>query len=968
MSIRIGYSNYSYSELSQESTIISLNSFDNSNIIVLNTKNGSSTDAFINYRDAISAGISSNTFVFKNGSSGESLMELDEAGILLMRDLSLVGDYDLNGTILSSNGHTDINKDVSINLNDGDGFSISSNGCNVFSISSNTDIDISSHSINIAMHNVSIGSLYDDKVILSADYSNINISNDVYINDGVLYVNEISGFNNKQLVINDAVYSSASIEKFVANTFVNIENTSSNVDEIPFKISKRYGSSNIVQIDSFTGSGVFNNLYLNNNGLLGIGTSTPDASISIRKISDNIITYRGDAPGDAFTLSGRGNVGIGIAAPRGQLHIRRADDLSQGNTRKLPLLNMQIDYDANSNISNVFNTLADDFRLLQQDDARNITIYNESTTGTSTTQILGGESLSLNISNNFYMLNKNVFDNSLGGNIKNASNFTEASFKHIDLDLLEGEIEPTATSFNTISFTNRFIYPSSIHVEEDTGARDIDIDDINNYIITYRLLVMTTNTKEAGGYQTTNAQNFVVYDEEADINTGQILFDKVVHSIGTYSIKCRIEFIIEINNGFVDFPFQLTKMTEILIPAPDFLTMRRNNQMITSISPEGTLSLGSRVPDKYKNVYTMYSVGSNYLRSIDTDRICAITSNISFDNNGLKDISSIDCDTLTTNSFSVGSLRDIEEITGTMLSMKTGNFSGIVCSNLSFVDASNSYLSFSNTSVHIGTRLTVGKSGASSEIDSASLKITVDNQVIPSQQGIHCGVLITNEDQEINAGLCVKTKDSTSIPYVSVNNSTAECYLRLKSEMNDAIRKDFFQIANRNGNDVAYFIQNDITDSVLSFGENDIVCIDSKKKISPTDVNNYTSKVSIGVPYGAMNGYDSAYEYFNDKIKNSDTNDTSAQYMLNVFGNTRIANIHNEVMISCKSVADVVDDDTKNTIVGINCEPDSAYTLKVAGDVMVEGDIVTTIRNKKVSLLKLLGLLASDGQLDAALP
>lgn len=942
MSIKIGYSNYTYGDLSHGDTILNLNSFGSSDVIVLNDKDGASSEVLINYANTYSTGLVGDSFVFRDLVTGIDRVSVGET-IAMDGNLVVVGDFDLNGALQSVGSTTTLNSNVIVNMFEDNSFSVSNNSKAVLSVSSNSDVQVLSC-------NVRFSTFDDERPLMSIDHSNVNIQ-------GTLFVNEISGFGNNKLVINDAVYSAAIIENITASTYIHVENSPTDTfDDVPFLISKKYANADLIAIDSFANDGsITKNMYMNRDGMLGIGTSTPSASLTITKINDTVLLYDGDKDGDLFSVSRRGNIGIGTQLPEGQLQIVRNDDLRQDDIRTLPMLNLKMNYNPENNIKNLFDVKNSS---LTSSGATELKIYNKNTQASQQ----GVGVINISIANDFHILNDDIFVNFLSGNIDNFTKIDSAdTFGILEIDTVQ-----SIESLN-VSINNRIIFPSkeSIHIEQDQiivgTLLIVPNDDVFEVNIEYELFLMSVTTKDRGGYinDTTNA-NFSA-DRFSD---AVVKFDGIIFSDGTYLIKCRIKMYIEKNslsNTSINYPISYRFITQLPVAPPDFLTVQFNDTFLSSLSPEGTLSLGSRVPDAKKDDYLLYSFGSNYMTSVETERIRAIGNTISFDGSSIADVGSFVCDSLVASSFSVSQLNGIQSITGGSITMDSANYEKSFSSDMSFNTLSNDYVSFSNENVHIGTRLSVGMTEGSKETANlSSLKITVDAGIVPSMVDAYNtrnGILVTNEDAGVNPCLSVKSFDDTTVPHISIGNGASGYHICLKKEIATHFQISTDDYAGRqayftaNG-DSPHILQHIKDHNILSFGEQDIVCIDTLNRYSKGtsfQPSNHSSKVSIGLPYEVfLSQYTlkDAHLYFNEKI-----NVANNEYLLNVFGNMRVANINNETMLTCKSVKDPNDSAKNIQSVGIN------------GDLQVEDDIIVNIDGQRRSLkLIISGLITALGQ------
>jgi hypothetical protein len=943
MSIKVGYLNekYTFNNLNNINSTVILNSFTDSNVIMINPDDNTTSNMFINYKKKFMTGLADDTYIFKTYQ--ENLLTLNSNNINLYKPTFINDNINVNNLIYTLNQKTYINSNLNINfIAPSDSFSVA----DILKISSNRDIDYDI--VNMSIKNGSNN-------IMQINQSNINISNNLFIYNGTMYVNKISGINGP-LNIGNATYNSTVVEQFTASKNVSIINSlSNNFDIIPFEVYKNYGTKDIISINSSNISGgITNNFIINKNGQIGIGIRNPDAILNIKNISDvnsNILMYNGISSGDTFKITNRANVGIGTQQPNAQLHIRRNDDLLNNEFRSSPMMYIDMNYDAFKNISNIYKI-------------NNTTLTTESMTiypNINITSNITTNGLNVFINSTFYLLNGSIFL-SMQNNIKNISNVILPFPKTFELPV-DVNLQPVSTVTNSITLTNNFIYPSSntIHIQEIESLRSYSSTTF--YQVNYVFLMMSMNTYNNGGYINNindiryNASNFTDYQNNTPyINKYNSAVYSIAEQSGSYDIKCKLDFIIEknlIQNSGIRIPsydFDYIGLTRVPLSAPDFLNISYNSNFISSISSYGTLSLGSRVPEADKQKYLLYVNGNSLINNIKVNGIDTnlVNSNISFNNKNIIDLNIVKCNDLQVTNLVMNNI-SLDGVVGNNIDFINGKFNNLTTSNFTFYKATNDFVSFSNINVHFNTNCSIGKIP---EIGNSNmLKITVDNTINPTiNEGTfytrHNGILVWNNDTNINPSISVQTINSDSIPYIHLNNSSSGYYFRIiknkyvdvpgissgQTTTNFQITSDNFINSIRrnyysNNKYVPHLFQHIKEYNLLTLGEQDIICIDCLNKNSVNRVNtNSSSKISIGVPFDAFSGSyaEKDYpQYFQDQI-NVSTN----PYMLNIFGNIKIANINNNPIIT--AITNTVN---SKVYTAINGHPDNVSTLRVYGDI-----------------------------------
>lgn len=941
MSIKVGFinDNYNLNNILNNTNSLILNSSTDSNIIVLNNDESSLSDTMINFKNKLITGLKDGSnYVIKYADSSNNLLLINNDTFIIDSKASFTNDISIGNIIQTSNRLLNVfgNTNIYLNDNDTDYFKIINNSnVNILTISSNIGLEYNLTSSNhFAVNN-------NSNTIFEITDSNIYVSNDMYIKNKKLYVNEITNYSGKSLYIENAIYKSSEIETLNATKSLTIINSNISQDITPFKIYKNLGNSNIIDIYTCNLNDITKTFSINKNGFVEIGNKDADASLSISKIHDNIIEYNGESIGDSYKLTKRGNIGIGISTPEAQLHIKRYDDLANSDIRVTPLMKLSMDYDATSNINNIISPII--YTTYTKDI---IQLYNYQSVNQN------------NIINNFYLLNNDIYNTQLENNIINISNIIISSNIASFTNNLIVENLVDNISYN---MTDKIIYPANFVIKY--------LGTVNNdalKIYTSSFLMMTKDTDNNGGYNDDitdvkyNSSNF----ENAT------LFNSSVYTVpNIIDIKYIINFTIEtktyINDNLYNIPYQDTynSISRVLVPPPNFMLITSNNKFISSISPYGTLSLGTEVPSSNKN-YLLYATGNGLINTIQTDTITPITgNNISYNNSNIININYLKSNSNNiNNAYIYNSI--IENCTNKQL----------YCSNLNFNTMSSPFMSCSNNKVHINTFLSVGSNNINDITNITMMRISVDSNIIPvstsSTLGTifyerHNGLLIENDTTNSvikNPCLTIQGNNDTIIPYFNINNTNASYLFRLKKERFNSDSTTDTNIFELCCDNVRYthhggmiydrgFYYDNIKNphimqhiknyNILTFGENNNVCVDCLNKKSITGTYNYKNsdnKISIGVPYKILDiegvTLSDYPKYFNDVI-----NIESNPYMMNIYGNIKIASITNKNAFVIKT-----DDTTDEVYSAINGDPDNLNNLYVDGSVKCSNlNIVTDI-------------------------
>jgi hypothetical protein len=932
MSIKVGFANdnYLYDNLRQDNVLI-LNAFTNSNIININHHANTTDDMLINYKNKLVTGMIGTSYVIDDILNNSRLLQLNNSDINLNRNVLVNAELGVNNTLIVNSKSVSISSNVIINLDRPFGsLTISSNSYDIIKFNHNGNTRFASDDFMITNYDKS-------RIIMQADNTNTNFYNDVYIRDKILYVDSIRPLQGSDRVnIFGATYTLGIIDNFKIEKNLSIfQRTQNERDTMPLEICKRYGNANIVNIYScnFENTrpiGFKSNFIINKDGLIGIGNPLPDATVSIKTVSPNIIFYTGNNSGDVFNMTQRADIGIGTAIPRAQIDVRRNDDLTNENIRRTPMINLDMQYNANLNYSNVYTNYSTflSFAEPSTNPDNDMKLYFNSEENISGTI--------LTVRNTFYLVNKEIIDKIV--NISNLILYNVGTENLSD----PPEITTGNPQITKINILNNLIYPSNnlMYVKE-TNFTQIPTNP-NTRIYDFNIRQMTSNTYYK--LQQYNNDTFLPSDGTfRNINT----FTK---SYANMQVTYRFNFMFEKNydNTYVYYQqIPYTILSRVLVPAPNFMNLTYNNNFISSLSPEGILSLGAPVPDTLKDNCLLYTNKTIYTHTLNTQ--CIDTSlancNISLTNKNLVDINKITSTSADINRFYSSNL-SFNSATGNNIYVHNGTYDNLLVSNLVYHTLENNYLSFTNSNSHFKNRVSVGQSDASKELQNISaVKITIDNKLnlYASSNNIithRNGILVTNDATSGNPSITVQTINNNTIPYLHIGNTESSYYFSLRKveyiSTSSSVTNNM-QLINNNidinrgsffntNNETPHILQHIQEYNLLTFGEENTICIDTlNTQGTSSTFNNKTPKISIGIPYNSLGRNVKDYpSYFIDTIKREDN-----PYMLNIFGNMCIKNINNHPIFAVQSTTV---NGNHNVFTSINGEPDTNYQLRIFGN------------------------------------
>ena len=618
MSINVGYLNSHYN-LNKFNTIdnrLFINSYNNSNIILLNLDDSSYSDSVINFKNNYCSGIKSGKYIIDDISCNINILSLTKNNVLFNPPVTFNNNINIKNLLITSNNIANINSNLQINLY---------KSTDVFNINylNKKIIDVNSNNINLSINNT----------LLNINNNGLNIYSDIYTgNSNTLYINTIrSGTINGSIKIYNPYLIGLQIQSSIIYDNISIINDVNTYKNPSFQIERYFNNYNILQISTcnlIDNIKPERNFTIDNYGSVGIGSYQPNASLSISKINPIIFEYNGLNYGDKFNISQNAYVGIGTTNSKSLLSINRCDDLIELDIRKNPLINLNIDYQTSSNYttsnykSTFFNVFTYNSNISYSNHLLN-TSYTCNLLFTSNNifvDLLSDVNLipfeqnnvirsNINVINSFYVYDTDMYDN-----INNMSNIIINNKS----DFLTLPVPVQIDSFNNYQIHNKICYPYSLYGIEkyDDYLYNYSSNIINNYeTYSYNYSYILTKYLTSSNIFNQNSSNFDI-----------IRLNRTISTLNSLCyINYNIKLYIEKNKYLIDY----IDIRPVLQDPPYFIYATSNDNFCASLSSYSTLSLGSLSP--IDNKYLLYAPSRSLLSTIETDNITTITnSNINF--------------------------------------------------------------------------------------------------------------------------------------------------------------------------------------------------------------------------------------------------------------------------------------------------------------------------------------------------
>lgn len=947
MSINLGFKNNGYS-LDKFNTLdnkIIINTYNNSNAILINTELDANENSVINFKNKYTTGIINNKYN--------------------------IYDIDNKKTICSASSNFECF--VNIKVKD------------LINTTSNASVFTSNLYLNLKNTNDTFQINNNNNTTVFETNSNFTTINNIKIQD-TLYVNKLKNYTGNSIEIINPILVGLTLDSVNTDQSITINNLFSKYYSTPTILINRFDNAqNIIDIGTcnINNNKINKQFIVNRYGMVGIGTY-PDTPLTITNINNNsaVFKYSGKNIGDNVIINKYGNIGIGTSIPKGMIHINRQDDLREELVRKDPLIKLDINYNASNNIVSTCN-------FNEYINVSNFCYYLNKNIDRS----IFNDTITSNINYNIYFINSNAYTrfNNITYDTCNISLFNNTTITNINKDIYK--------------LNNKYIYPSTWYSYENTASFSYNYTDTitnntydiidtiqnisytsntSNYIRTHyfnnEIVMMSNDLYNRSGYINNtnnpryNASNFVLtkgYFSNLE-NLNFTITDIVNKKSSNYinNVYYNINMIVEnINNEFI----YTTQVPSYTYNPPYFIEMTSNNDFKASLSSSGTLSLGSLDKD---NKYILHADGTCMLKRAELSDIYTLKNNINFNNINLSNINHIYA---TSNNIDKSYI-DTAIISNVYIHNQL--CSNLFTSNLIINNVSGEYIKMNSSNIHITTKVSIGKDNSSIDTSANSLfkiivneKITTDNNYFKQ----HKGIFVTNDintDIIKNPSITILGYDN-STPYINIsrrnrNNTLSDYYLRINNKtFNNNITEntDVFEICcdnlSNDTNRINYynsvaeqpsFINHIKKYNLLTIGENNNVCVQCTNNLSTqnsfTSVNlstytNGTNKICMGFPYGIIEENSLTIkdwaQYFNNVIGNiNEPSNRYAPYMLNVFGNMSVSSIYGKSMITIKTdngLSRSKINETVNIIIGST--GDTTANVTINGGLYYTGALTT---------------------------
>jgi len=824
MSIEIGVSNNRYGKNpfieASKNESFTINSYKTPDAIQLNTGDLSFSNVYISYKN------------FKTG--------VDDTGFSIYKESLCLATF--NSNVITTFQDADFKGKFTI----GDILSIQSN--------MNTNITITlEHDADVLKINNS------NETFFEINPNEINFSRDFRMSDGTFYVKKIQGPSaSDPIVITNVKYEDALLDSVIASTrlavldtnpFNNISDLNAD-DQIDNKaacieINKTNNIRDFMKIESIAvidGGQIMN---INKYGNINIGKNEghSESTINISKISPNIINYNGLKSGDIFQISQNADIGVGTTSPDAQLHIKRNDGENiEDETfyRNNTMMYLDMHYNKENNYSNYYVQKEGNFDQNSKPEYRFVE-----------------EDLRL------YLVNQEILDNPIPIQDSFVTNDT-LTLNIRDTISYSSELDSDLKQFLMNNTSNiSLIYPQNSKKQKIYSIKDNVVSSSETEIVSgvdkiktilfYDILIDNSNPAqdETSDYQTCNI----------DLYTRKYIdtLDK------EYECTFELELRIQTDDSVLNYIYDYKILESTMLPVPNFFKLDSNNNFISSISANGTLSLGTEVPEDKKD-YLIYAPGKSHIETLNVSNFSTDNTNniLYFGNANLSNINNIQTQSISIKNLAVDTITSPD-----------AEFTNLSVEDISFDVVSSDFLKYNNIYTNISNKLIVGEI-PSSITQNSLLEINVKDS--------GKGLIIQNTVDSVDPCLEIIGNRSNSIlTFTSTDDEDITSSMNIKY-FNDpppnGESKFLFQIYSPDKPKVLNYCS---TENLLAIGGN-AICI------------NYNTldqhKITLGIRDPSEQN-EKSYLY-NDFI-NHDGGDGTENVV--IYGNLKIATKTNEILI-----------------------------------------------------------------------
>jgi hypothetical protein len=854
MSIEIGVSNNRYGKNpfieASKNESFTINSYKTPDTIQLNTSDLSFSNVYISYKN------------FKTG--------VDDTGFSIYKESLCLATF--NSNVITTFQDAEFRGSFAI----GDILSVQSNMNTNITINLEHDADV----LNINSNNVPF---------FQINPKEINFSRDFRMNDGTFYVKKIQGPSaGDPIVITNVKYEDAVLDSVIASTRLAVLDTKQfntifdlNADEqidnkaACIEINKTNNIRDFMKIESIAvidGGQIMN---INKYGNINIGKNEghSESTINISKISPNIINYNGLKSGDIFQISQNADISVGTTSPDAQLHIKRNDGENiEDETfyRNNTMMYLDMHYNEENNYSNYYvqkqgnfdQNSKPEYRFVEED-LRLYLVNQEILDNPIPIQdsFVTNDTLTLDIrGTTSYEIDDVVYDDDfkqfLDNNTSNISLIYPAQFKNISG--FGFNIIPNP-DFETLAYVANVVVP--------TTGNDRKIKLLHKIVIDNPSLFGSSSYTS---YQTCNI----------NLYTRQYKYGQADGDI----LNCTfdLELIIESEDSTVDLNYDYKILESTMLPVPNFFKLDSNNNFISSISANGTLSLGAEVPEDKKD-YLIYAPGKSHIETLNVSNFSTDNTNniLYFGNANLSNINSIQ-----TQSISIKNLA-VDTITS-----PGAEFTNLSVEDISFDVVSSDFLKYNNIYTNISNKLIVGEI-PSSITQNSLLEINVNDD--------RKGLIIQNTGNRVDPCLEIISKGNETNSILTFTNFTDSSDPSVSSEQSSMNIK-YFNDPPPNGECKFLFqiyspepakpkvLNYCSTENLLAIGGN-AICINYN--------NLYRHKITLGIrDLPDLPEYleeEKEKKYLHQEFIKHDGGDGTENVV--IYGNLKIATKTNEVLI-----------------------------------------------------------------------
>jgi hypothetical protein len=752
-----------------------INNEISSNLLYLNTETNAYNDATINFKNNFQFGYINNKMSINNSSN---LLSIDNTSIDLYKNTYIHSNLNVDNYLYTSNNTTYFNNNIDITLN---------NPLNSFKINLNNSVNpIASINKNEANFN-----------------TNIICSNNITIKErGTLYTNFIDSPNLEPVVIKNMQFAE-SLRILTANI---IQNISIDNDIIFSNLTDFYKPGVPNSLTNIPADALLWNTYMINNNINKTDPWFSRPNINVIKYVDNDI-INNKVIGGSNILEFRtaklatGNIKTKVYAINNNGYMCIGED----NNKDIPLkINITppssniIQYTNINNINKSFSITSNGFVNIGSINHTNnqLNIIKNNNENLANTDLI-----SLNINN----INYTSTIGQINIPFKINDNINEIIFNFSYSSPILGVIPITITITNSFIQNNIISMNSSIY--EDATYYNINNDYLtnngssSNFTENIKNIIrspLNTFNIDSNGERIGDTFKFHIYKFQTvkPIITS-VNHYKIIYNYNLYSTRIiTYEFYIHKNlNNNYNYSYNGT-----YIPVKtNFITASSNNITTFSMSEYGNIGIGTNYTDIY-NIYT----SSALINDINCKTINnPLTKNISYNYCSLNNINAIN------NASSIS----------TDLLVATSNFTSNF-SNINTIINSNLNVLGNNGTVRINTKTIFGNGD---QVNGYNITINTSNY-----NGK--GIVIKNDNDNINPSFLIYSTGSNSYPLLTLDNISASYKVSINSNNN-------FEISNtKNGailfsNNSQLTSENNLNNSVSILNNSFVIFEDSNSNV-----------------------------------------------------------------------------------------------------------------------------------------